>query len=565
MPTSAEPVSVTAGPAQVINQLCGEIGFEDLIDEQLEWDPSHCKLSPGQRLKALVINILCGRQPLYKVEQFYYEQDVELLFGPDVKAEDFNDDSLARGLDKLYQADPWKVYSSLAMSTLRALNLKLEVLHNDTTSVSVFGAYDRPSELNITRGHSKDHRPDLKQIVLGLGTTPQRIPVLATIEDGNMSDKKWSIAFIKKLRKQLSAEEWVNLLHVADSALVTTENIREIHYDLNFLSRLPDTFSLCQTLKEKAWSSGQWQEVGALSDEKGAATYALQSFYEDFAGRLTRFIVVYSDHLAERKAKTFKKQRDKERDRLEKAFQSLQQTDFQCAEDALAAWQDFQKKHQSRYFQLEATVQEEQQRIKRKTRGRPKKGETPQTRTVYRVHQQALHVNEEAIKKQEQLLSTFVLVSNERYRYEDKKLLEIYKGQSAAETRFKFLKSPAMLDGVYLKHPERVEALGIVFVMALLLYGMLEYRIRKAMTFEKVPLILPGKRKSIKPTGQALLESLTSIKVLLIPKEEGSTQRFLLGNAEETACRIVQLAGFDMNIFTNGPQAEKASKANSTK
>src|SRR5699024_4018147 len=193
---------------------------------------------------------------LYKVERFYREQDVESLFGSVVKADDFNDDSLARGLDKLYQADPWKVYSSLAMSTLRALNLKLELLHIDTTSVSVFGAYDQTGELDITQGHSKDHRPDLKQIVLGLGTTPQRIPVHATVESGNTSDKIWNMAFIKKLRQHLSAEEWVTLLYVADSALVTTENIREIQYDLNFLSRLPDTFGLCHSLKEKAWSSG---------------------------------------------------------------------------------------------------------------------------------------------------------------------------------------------------------------------------------------------------------------------------------------------------------------------
>lgn len=108
MPSSGSPIAVTAGPAQLIGQLCDEIGFERLINEQLEWDPSHCKLSPGKRMKAIVINILCGRQPLYKVEQFFREQDVESLFGPDVEADDFNDDSLARGLDKLYAADPWE-------------------------------------------------------------------------------------------------------------------------------------------------------------------------------------------------------------------------------------------------------------------------------------------------------------------------------------------------------------------------------------------------------------------------------------------------------------------------
>lgn len=92
--------------------------------------------------------------------------------------------------------------------------------------------------------------------------------------------------------------------------MVTTENIRQIQYDLDFLSRMPVNFNHCRDLKDKAWASGMWQDVGALSQEKGVATYALQSFYEEFAGRLTRFIVVYSDHLDERKAKAFKSQQD---------------------------------------------------------------------------------------------------------------------------------------------------------------------------------------------------------------------------------------------------------------
>ncbi len=79
---------------------------------------------PGTRLKALVLNILGQNSPLYKVQEFYQKQDVELLFGPDVKPEQFNDDSLGRALDYLYEADPWKVYTPLALSTLNDHPLK---------------------------------------------------------------------------------------------------------------------------------------------------------------------------------------------------------------------------------------------------------------------------------------------------------------------------------------------------------------------------------------------------------------------------------------------------------
>lgn len=441
-----QPVAVTAGPAQLISKLCEEIGFVEIINDLLPWDPSHCHLSPGIRLKALVINILCDRQPLYQVERFYKVQDVELLFGEDIQATDFKDDTLARGLDKLSEACPWKVYSTLSLSAMHVLNLAINAVHNDTTSVSVFGEYDKPSDLNISHGYSKDHRPDLKQIVLGLGVTPERIPLLATVEDGNTSDKAWNLTFIKKMRQLMSAEEWTRMMYVADSALITLENLKEIRYDVHFLSRLPDHFSLGRKLKEEAWALDDWEEIGALGDGKDAANYKQQSFCRELDGYFYRFLVVYSSQLDKRKAKSFQKALENEQAQLEKDLQALHETAFSCRADAEKAWEAFQKEHRSRYFHLEADVRSEEQRIKRQKRGRPKKEETPQIETVYRIHRQSLKTNQPEMEKQKKRLSTFILITNDRIHYEDKALLNMYKGQSAAETRFKVLKNPAMLD-----------------------------------------------------------------------------------------------------------------------
>lgn len=288
----------------------------------------------------------------------------------------------------------------MALSALHVLNLTIDVIHSDTTSVSVSGEYDKPSDLNITRGYSKDHRPDLKQIVMGMGVIPQRIPLLATIENGNESDKTWNMSFIKKMRHLLSTEEWVRMMYVADSALITFENLKNLRLDVNFLSRLPDNFAIGKQLKEEAWAREDWQEIGALSDEKDAATYKLQSFYRKWDDSLYRFIVVYSSQLDKRKAKSFQKALENEQTTLEKDFQALHETDFSCEADAKQALEAFQKDHRSRYFCLEADVQSEEQRIKRKGRGRPKKGESPQTRTIYRVLRKDLKVNEQEIEKQ---------------------------------------------------------------------------------------------------------------------------------------------------------------------
>ncbi|MCP3776774.1 IS4 family transposase, partial [Paenibacillus sp. MZ04-78.2] len=92
------------------------------------------------------------------------------------------------------------------------------------------------------------------------------------------------------------------------------------------------------------------------------------------------------------------------------------------------------------------------------------------------------------MEAEKRLISTFVLISNaETSGYSDSDLLRAYKGQDAAETRFRLLKDPQLVDGIYLKTPDRIAALGIVLVMALLLYGILEYRIRQELDKQDKP------------------------------------------------------------------------------
>ena len=49
---------VTAGSTFLIAALCEEIHLKEIIDETLEWDEKHWKLSPGTLVKALVTRYL---------------------------------------------------------------------------------------------------------------------------------------------------------------------------------------------------------------------------------------------------------------------------------------------------------------------------------------------------------------------------------------------------------------------------------------------------------------------------------------------------------------------------
>lgn len=107
--------------------------------------------------------------------------------------------------------------------------------------------------------------------------------------------------------------------------------------------------------------------------------------------------------------------------------------------------------------------------------------------------------------------STFILMTNIT---DEKKLtaldiLKEYKEQTAVEVRFRFLKDPVFVDGIYVKNPDRVMALGCVFLMALLIYSLLERRVRKQLKEENGTIVLLGKRVSDAPTALSILGRTT--------------------------------------------------------
>ena len=63
-----------SGATGLILSLCNEIKLVEHINHAVTWDPTQWKVSPGEHILALVINTLCGRVPLYRVEKFYEEQ-----------------------------------------------------------------------------------------------------------------------------------------------------------------------------------------------------------------------------------------------------------------------------------------------------------------------------------------------------------------------------------------------------------------------------------------------------------------------------------------------------------
>ena len=172
-----------------------ELGITEVIDKATQQDPAMRIVTAGHAVKALVLNGLGFiNHQLYLVPHFFQHKPLSRLIAPGMQASHLNDDTLGRALDTLYETGVTALYRLIAATAARRLGLTPTFSHLDTTSFHVDGRYNRdepPDEqvVHITPGSSRDHRPDLKQVMLALVVEHQAgIPVLRQPRSGNSHD-----------------------------------------------------------------------------------------------------------------------------------------------------------------------------------------------------------------------------------------------------------------------------------------------------------------------------------------------------------------------------------------
>ena len=346
---------------------------------------------------------------------------VNRLFGDTISASDFNDDSLGRGLDAVFDFGVTSLFSELAFDI--GVNQKLlgRSAHFDTTSLSVYGEYQcdgaalfeatveetsttpAPSSprqaIDVTYGYSKANRPDLKQVVLNLATTgAANFPIWMEACSGNASDKvvlRAAAARMQAFCKEL--EESPPFLYVGDSAMY--ERCVNEAGELKWLSHVPER------LKEaKKWllipdQSYVWTEL-----EDG---YRMTELADACYGDLTqRWILIHSEHAASRELRTLEKRIQKEKDTYTKILWHLGNQEFTCDHDALLAAEKAVKAlkyHQVTWFTSPIE--------KHGKRGRPKTDALLQV-VGYRI-QGTLIEDNERIDLAKRCKGRFILASNE--------------------------------------------------------------------------------------------------------------------------------------------------------
>jgi transposase len=139
-----------------------------------------------------------------------------------------DEDQAYRAMDLLVEADAQaKVQEAVFFATADLLNLEVDLLFFDTTST--YFERDEPDASSDggapafrAYGHSKDHRPDLPQVVIGLAVTREGIPVRVWVWPGNTND----MSVITEVKDDLRGWRLGRVVTVVDRGFSSDENLR---------------------------------------------------------------------------------------------------------------------------------------------------------------------------------------------------------------------------------------------------------------------------------------------------------------------------------------------------
>ena len=498
--------------------------------------PTEMAVDLGAVVKLMVLDTLSGRSPLYRLERFASQVDTDLLLGREVDPSAFNDTTLGRALDAIYQAGTEQLFSQVALRAASSFPLEVDPrhVHFDTTSVSVWGDYacceDEEEEgLNITYGYSKDKRPDLKQFLLKMLCVHRNIPILGGCADGNASDKTLNNALLTKLSRHM-AKHGIRegaFIYIADSAMVTPANLAAIGENL-FITRLPFTYSETERVVAGAVEGGVWSEVEERASSSGrrkAASYRVCEREVGIHGRSFRAVVVHSDAGDKRRQQKLDRMLAESGEAAQGMLRQEEKVEYFCREDAQAAASRLAREGSPYHF-CSCAVKEKPTY----SRGRPpKSGERKVAKMMYVLEGEVMERSGE-VDKARAAAGCFVLLTNVpgsgEMAHTGAEVLAAYKEQHGIERNFGFLKDPLIVNDLFLKRPDRIEALGFILLVSLLAWSLMEHVMRAYLARTDTDIIGWDKKLTRKPTTFMMTVKFKGLLVARIGEEWFLTSPF---------------------------------------
>jgi len=561
--------SYQVGALPLVNRLLERMRLREILSEHLPADDPRTELATVSALLVLVRNVLLSRQPVYGVAEWAarFAPDLFDLWPEDVAL--LHDDRLGRALDRLFDSVGPELILAVVRQVVQEFAVSLDELHNDSTSVSFFGAYEGAEKEStrrgrathaITWGHSKDHRPDLKQLLYILTISEDGgVPVYFTTASGNQTDDRTHCQTWDLLHQLVGRPEF---LYVADCKLASKENLAHIATrGGRFVTVLPRTHKEDEVFRSQLRQSPAgivWQPLYDVLDEQGQLLDRFSVCAEEMTSGDGYRLLWYQ---STRKAQLDTLARNR---RLQRAWAELadlqarlsgprtrfrqrvkvEQAVTRILEDAdVAAW-------------LRVTIEEQGQDIYRQTRpGRPTQ-DTPYRKETRPAYSLAWELDQPLLTEAEREDGVFPLLTNDR-TFDAEQVLRAYKRQPLIEKRFSQFKTDFAVAPVYLKNVARIQGLLAVYFLVLLVQTLLERELRRAMARDNVPSLplYPEGRVCTRPTTQKIIELFEPIQRHAVQRatDTGEHQEplMLVTTLTPVQRKIVQLLGLQPANYGN--------------
>lgn len=505
------------GPLPLINHFLSRMGLEALLEKHVPTTDRRCAVPHARALGVLLRSIVVEREPIYRQQETVHGFAAGLYGLSAEELSHLGDDRLGRALDRLFEADRAALLTEVVVAVGQRFAVQFERLHNDSTSISFCGQYRSPAPSRsgrsapaITYGYSKDHRPDLKQLLFILTTDADGgIPVQFRAADGNTNDSVTHIETWNTLRRVAARADF---LYVADSKLCSHDNLTYIdRAGGRFVTVMPR--SRHEDTHFRQWiqtNSPAWELVwDRPAARHPAGPRDLWCVYRDPLGSSEGCLLiwVWSTLL------TLHQQARRHRNIaaatealtvLRRRILSSRARLRGAARIDLHVEQILERYHVRRYLKVKRLVRQEHS-FKQTRRGRPGP-DTAYRRVTRRRYDLEWTLDQAAIDYDRKSDGMYPLLTNDR-TLSAAQVLEAHKGQPTIEKRFEQIKTVHEIAPVFLKNPGRIEALFTLYFLALLVQALIERELRLAMQREHIrelPLY-PEQRLCKRPTTEQVL------------------------------------------------------------
>jgi len=543
------------GKAGLITGLCQSINLHTIIDQHLEKHTGRPPEIPYSSLvQMMLLNIADGHQPLSRLEEYFENTDLESLLGHSVDLKQLNDDRFGGLLDAMHEAGLEQIYSDITLNAFKRYGIKLTNVNFDTTSKVMWGDYlteeGTVSAIQVAFGYSKQKRFDKKQIKFSLGTT-QGIVVDGQVLSGNLDDKTYNVNNLeraKALKERFNSEE-DEFFYIADSAAFTKNFLQKAsRLNIDVITRMTDNLVAVKDAFDYVLDHLDELRSVEIPTTTKPTKYLVYEDTCEYHGVPLKMAVCYSEKLRSQKERTIGKRIIKEHKLLTEISNEFKKRIFACETDAELEIKKLLSRELKKLKYHTTTLSIN--RIETKRRGRPSKDPEKNQPTISYSLSMSMTRDEARIKRHLDRESLFVLAST-KLTMPAEEILKEYKTQSAVERKFQFMKSPQFISSLYLDSPRRIEALGYLLMILMLLLSVSEFVVRRELKKENKTIIGPGKKVMSRPSLIAIYRVFYSVVTSTVTIN-GKMHRGLNKPLKENVSTILRYLGIPENIYYRG-------------